>query len=444
MEKFSLKNKILMGVTLFSMFFGAGNLIFPPFLGAQAGTHTWIAFLGFAISAVGLPILGVIAVTKSGGLEHLASRVHPKFSFVYIMILYLAIGPCLAIPRTASTSFSMAVVPFMPEGVSAAIPQLLYSLVFFAAATAVAMHPEKLTEYLGKRLTPILLVLIVVLFAAGVIMAAGGNGILDASGAEPAELYVKGVAVQGFLDGYQTMDTLAALNFGMIVALNIQAKGIKKEKAVIKETISAGWIAGALLLTVYGMLTYVGKISGITFAGAANGTAVLVDMADILFGRMGTIILGVIFVIACFNTCVGLFSCCGKYFTEIFPKISYRGWVFVFAFVSMVLSNVGLDMILQYSVPVLNAIYPMAILLIILALVYRWTGRFRSIYPWTAALCGISSILIVLDQNGILIPGITRLIKMLPAYEAGFGWIMPTLAGAAAGILIDFTKKQTV
>ena len=349
MEKFSLKNKILIGVTLFSMFFGAGNLIFPPFLGAQAGTHTWSAFLGFAVSAVGLPILGVIAVTKSGGLEHLASRVHPGFSFVYIMILYLAIGPCLAIPRTASTSFSMAVVPFMPDGISAVIPQLLYSVVFFGAATAVAMHPEKLTEYLGKRLTPILLVLIIVLFAAGVIMTAGGNGVLDASGAEPAELYVKGAAVQGFLDGYQTMDTLAALNFGMIVALNIQAKGIKKEKAVIKETISAGWIAGALLLAVYGMLTYVGKISGITFAGAANGTEVLVDMAGILFGKMGTIILGVIFVIACFNTCVGLFSCCGKYFTEIFPKISYRGWVFVFAFVSMVISNVGLDMILKLS-----------------------------------------------------------------------------------------------
>ena len=135
------------------------------------------------------------------------------------------------------------------------------------------------------------------------------------------------------------------MNFGMIVALNIQAKGIKKEKAVVRETISAGWIAGILLLAVYGMLTYVGKISGITFAGAANGTEVLVDMAGALFGKLGTVILAVIFVIACFNTCVGLFSCCGKYFAGIFPKIGYRGWVFVFAFVSMVISNVGLDMI---------------------------------------------------------------------------------------------------
>ena len=167
-------------------------------------------------------------------------------------------------------------------------------------------------------------------------------------------------------------------------------------------------------------------------------------MAGALFGKLGTVILAVIFVIACFNTCVGLFSCCGEYFAGIFPKIGYRGWVFVFAFVSMVISNVGLDMILQYSVPVLNAIYPMAILLIILALVHRWMGRFRSIYPWTAALCGISSVLIVLDQNGIIIPGVTALIKMLPAYEAGFGWLLPTLAGAAAGILTDLAKKQTV
>ena len=155
--------------------------------------------------------------------------------------------------------------------------------------------------------------LIIVLFAAGAVTAAGGSSVLDAAGAEPAQLYVKGAAVQGFLDGYQTMDTLAALNFGMIVALNIQAKGIKKEKAVVRETISAGWIAGILLLAVYGMLTYVGKISGITFAGAANGTEVLVDMAGALFGKLGTVILAVIFVIACFNTCVGLFSCCGKY-----------------------------------------------------------------------------------------------------------------------------------
>ena len=280
MDKFDLKNKILIGITLFSMFFGAGNLIFPPFLGAQAGTRAVPAFIGFAVSAVGLPVLGVVAVTLAGGLNQLASRVHPGFAFVYILILYLAIGPCLAIPRTASTSFSMAVIPFLPSGASVGLVQFLYSVIFFAAASLVALHPEKLTEYLGKKLTPILLVLIAVLFAAAVINPVGDP-------AHPAELYEKGAAVQGFLDGYQTMDTLAALNFGMIVALNIQARGIRKKKAVMKETISAGWIAGILLLAVYAMLSYVGIFSSQMYFGNNNGTEGLVSMAAFLFGKAG-------------------------------------------------------------------------------------------------------------------------------------------------------------
>ena len=276
-QKLDLKTKFLMGVTLFSMFFGAGNLIFPPYLGAQAGTSAWTAFIGFAMSAVGLPVLGVIAVTVSGGLNALASRVHPKFAFVYIAVLYLAIGPCLAIPRTASTSFSMAGPPFLPESVPEAPVQLLYTIVFFLAASLVAMHPEKLTEYLGKRLTPVLLTLIAALFLAALVNPAG-------PAAAPAEAYASAAPVEGFLYGYQTMDTLAALNFGMIVALNVQALGVREEKAVTGETVFAGWIAGALLLAVYAMLTFVGRLSGTAFPGTADGTEVLMRTAEHLFG----------------------------------------------------------------------------------------------------------------------------------------------------------------
>ena len=435
MTKFDLKNKILIGITLFSMFFGAGNLIFPPFLGAQAGTSTVPAFIGFAVSAVGLPVLGVVAVTLAGGLDRLASRVHPGFAFVYILILYLAIGPCLAIPRTASTSFSMAVIPFFPGENSIAVVQFIYSLVFFAAASVIAMHPEKLTEYLGKRLTPVLLVLIVVLFAAAALNPAG-------EAAAPVEIYRSGAPVQGFVDGYQTMDTLAALNFGMIVAMNIRARGITKEKAVMRETISAGWIAGIFLLAVYSMLTFVGMTSSQAFPDSGNGTEVLVSMADHLFGKAGTVILAVIFVIACFNTCVGLFSCCGKYFSDVFPKISYRNWVFIFAFVSMVIANVGLDAILTFSVPVLNAIYPMAILLIFLSCTHRWLGRFPGVYLWSAVFCGVSSVLTVLDQNGFAIPGITLLLQRIPGYAAGFGWLLPTVVGILAGFITGYYRMK--
>ena len=428
MEKLSKENKILMGITLFSMFFGAGNLIFPPFVGAQAGREALVGGLGFALSAIGLPILGVAAVTKAGGLEQLASRVHKKFAFVYILILYLSIGPCLAIPRTASTSFSMAVVPFV--GQSNGTYQLIYSVIFFVVAAIIALKPEKLTEYLGKRLTPCLLILIAVVFLGSLIQPVG-------SFALPIGGYEEGAVIKGFLDGYQTMDTLAALNFGMIIAMNIREKGIQEERFVMRETISAGWIAGIVLLIVYGMLIYVGAISSEAFAGAENGTEILTSITNTLFGRVGILLLAFIFLIACLNTCIGLLSCCGKYFHSIVPKISYRGWVFFFAFISMIISNVGLTNILTLSVPLLNAIYPVAIVLIILAYAHGLLGKYKSIYPWSVAFCSITSVINALDQSNLVIPKITEAVRLLPFYKEGFGWVLPSVIGLIIGVLFS-------
>ncbi len=200
MKKLTIRNRVLVGLTLFSMFFGAGNLIFPPFLGAMAGQNTWTAMAGFALTAVGFPILGVAAVAGSGGLTALGSRVHPRFAFVFTLLIYLSIGPCLAIPRTASTSFEMAVKPFVEAGTGA---QLLYSAVFFAIAFLVALRPDRLTQRLGKVLTPCLLVLIVILFLGCLIHPAGAYGI-------PRGQYAAGPFSKGFLEGYLTMDTIAA------------------------------------------------------------------------------------------------------------------------------------------------------------------------------------------------------------------------------------------
>ena len=292
------KKLFLVGFTLFSMFFGAGNLIFPPFLGAQAGTALWLAFAGFAVSAIGLPIAGVAAVARAGGLPVLAGRVHPRFAQVFAVLVYLSIGPCLAIPRTASTSFEM-LTPLVGRST---LGQFLYSLVFFTAAYFVALRPEKLTQRLGRILCPALLVLIVVLFAGCILRpAASGYGV-------PTAAYAALPAAQGILDGYQTMDALAALNFGAVIALNIQAVGITEEAAVRRGTIRAGLVAGGMLLVVYAMLTHIGGISGAAFPGCDTGAAVLTALADGLFGRVGQVLLAAIFVIACFNTCVVL-SC---------------------------------------------------------------------------------------------------------------------------------------
>ena len=441
-QKLSLQNLLLVGFTLFSMFFGAGNLIFPPYLAARAGSEVIPAMAGFLISAVGFPVLGVAAVALSGGLEKLSGRVGKSFALIFTLTAYLAIGPFLAIPRTASTSFEMTVLPILTgAGVHLGAPlggtgmtvqfgaQLGYSLVFFGTALLLSFHPETLSERLGKVMCPALLVLIAVLFTGSLIWSMG------APGAPEAE-FAAGASVRGFTEGYQTMDTLAALNFGIIIALNIKNKGISREDSVVRETVKAGAVAGVLLSLVYAALAFIGGPVGQQAGEGANGARILTFVAGNLFGASVMVILGVIFFIACLNTCVGLISCCSQYFSTLAPKISYRVWAVIFALVSLLISSAGLDRILKYSVPVLNAIYPIAIVLIALAFASRAAGKRTWVYRLSILFTAVVSVVWALDQARISMFGLTGLIRQLPGYEPGLGWILPAVAGGLLGLLI--------
>ena len=380
------KKQLLIGFTLFSMFFGAGNLIFPPYLGAQAGTRLWLAFAGFAVSAIGLPIAGVVAVARAGGLPQLAERVHPRFAQVFSILVYLSI----------------------------------------AVAFLVAQHPEKLTQRLGKILCPALLALILLLFAGCLLHpAAAGYG-------TPTAAYTALPAVQGILDGYQTMDTLAGLNFGAVIALNIQALGVTEPREVERGTIRAGFLAAGLFAVVYAMLTHIGGIAGAAFPGCETGAETLTLLANALFGRVGQVLLAAIFIIACFNTCVGLISGVSEYFHQLWPKVPYTGWAAFFALTSMLLSNIGLASILELSVPLLNAIYPAAIVLIFLSFL---PGRFQrcSVYSWAIGLAALQSIPAALPLGPV-----AALANNLPLGALGFGWLLP----AAVGMGIGFLKKS--
>ncbi|MCC8025940.1 MAG: branched-chain amino acid transport system II carrier protein [Clostridium sp.] len=442
-QKLSKQNLLFVGFTLFSMFFGAGNLIFPPFLGAQAGTLTWHAMAGFLISAVGLPVLGVAAVALSGGLPKLAGKVHPAFAFVFTLLVYLSIGPCLAIPRTASTSFEMTVLPVLAQwkismgntigntgftvGTAA---QFGYSAVFFLIAMTVAFRPDKLTDRLGKVLCPALLILIGVIFIGCLVWPMGPYG-------TPSEIYRSGAAVKGFLEGYQTMDTIAALNFGIIISINIRAKGVEQDGSVVRETVKAGVIAGILLAMVYGALAHIGGPAGRGLEEGANGARILTLVAGNLFGNAGKMILGVIFFIACLNTCIGLLSCCSQYFTTLIPVIGYRLWVFVFAAVSLVISSAGLNKILAVSVPVLGAVYPVAIMLIVLAFLGPLTEKWPAMFPCTIFFTGAVSVVHALEQSKVTVPALTQATTWLPGYSSGLGWIVPALAGMAVGVMVS-------
>ncbi len=259
-------------------------------------------------------------------------------------------------------------------------------MLFFAAALALALQPERLTDRLGKVLCPILIALIVVLFVGCLVKPVGGYTV-------PTGNYTGNQAVRGFLDGYETMDTIAALNFGIIIALNIKARGVEQERAWCGAPSVRAGLQGAMLLVIYAMLAHIGAMAGGAFPGAANGAEILTKMVPAVFGTWGSAILAAVFVIACFNTCVGLISCCSEYFCGLFPRISYRWWAVFFAVVSMAVSNAGLNMILKVSVPVLNAIYPVAIVLILLSFCQKWLEGLRYVYPMAILFTGVSSVL---------------------------------------------------
>ena len=359
---------LLIGITLFSMFFGAGNLIFPPFLGYQAGTSVVPAFIGFVITAVAFPVLGVAAAAKVGGIDKLCEKIHPMFGRIFTLVIYICIGPLLAIPRTAGTSYAMFgfITDKAGEGSFLGVPlslliSLLFSALFFAAAGFLARNPEKLKDILGKRMTPVLLILIAAMFVASLFHP-------ELVPSAPAERYAENAVMTGFVDGYQTMDTLAAMVFGIVIALNIRALGVEDNDAVSIITIKSGFIAGAVLALIYGILAFMGADSMGIADGAENGTAILTALCEVFFGNMGPVVIAAIFFLACFNVCVGLLASCAEYFSDTFSFLSFNKWLLVFTVWSFLISILGIDMIISFSAPILSLIDPVALVIILLNL----------------------------------------------------------------------------
>ena len=427
-------HRLLMILTVFSLFFGAGNLIFPPFLAAQAGQNTWPAMAGFCLTAVGFPVLGVMAVTRVGDLHRLAARVHPAFAAVFPLLIYLAIGPGLAIPRTASTSFEMVAQATLEGSTRLPLWQLAYSLVFFAVAGLIALKPDALTQRLGKMLCPLLLALIGALFV-GCLLAPHPYG-------AAAEAYQTHPVIQGFLDGYQTMDAIAALVFGSVIALNLRALGLTEARVIRTEAALDGVGAGVLLGVVYLCLAHIGGVSGGVWPGAKNGAQVLSQLAGSVYGRGGMALLAAIFVVACLNTCVGLLSSCASYFHQRLPKVSYPAWVALFALISVGISNVGLNQILALSVPVLNLLYPIVLVLILLACLPK-AEALPLLYPITGWGTLAASAVLLAAESGVLPAALTEALHTLPLYAQGLGWLLPCLVFLALGAGLSLVKKRS-
>jgi len=435
LNKLTNRDIMFIGFMLFSMLFGAGNLIFPAYLGHAAGENVWLAVTGFIVSDAGLAVLGFIAIAKSGTLDTLVNRVNPTFALLFPMSIYLAIGPGLAIPRAGSLAYEMGVKPFLPQTMGASpFGLLIYTIVFFSIVFWFAKSPSKLVDRFGKILTPTLLILITIVFIKALF-----TDLTDFQGASLS--YKNNPVSQGFLDGYQTMDALGALICGIVFTNIFKNRKITKPALQVKYLTLFGLICGLLLTFCYLIIAYLGASASIT-GEVDNGAIVLSTALQQLFGQSGTIVLGLIFTVACLSVCIGLITSCAQYFSTIFPKLSYIKWTILLCSVSGFVANLGLSQILKVSVPVLGLMYPIAIALIALGLFHdRLPFNQRPVYIMTISLVGLFSLVEVVNTT-FLNGSLTGVLSHMPFQPNGFGWVIPGLLGLVIGSIIEKLKVQ--
>ena len=446
-NKLTGKQYVLISSMLFGLFFGAGNLIFPIILGAKAGNNIIPALIGMLITAVGVPLLGIVAmgISRSEGLLHMSGRVSKPYSYFFTCALYLTIGPLFAIPRCAATSFTVGINPIVGES-NTALWRLVFSAVFFAAVLFFSLRPSNIMESVGKWLNPIFLVFLGVLIVAALI-----SPVQSAFSVDPSGDYTSASFATGFLQGYDTLDALASLAFGIIVINVIRDHGVKKPESIAKCTVKSGIFSMTLMALIYALIAFVGAQSfGLYGERVLNdpnftGGDAFALIAKHYFGNAGIIILAITVTFCCLKTAIGLVTSCSETFSTIFPKtFSYKVYAIVFTAFSFVVSNIGLSKIITFSAPVLYFLYPLAIALILLSLFGKLFGYSKCVFVSTIAFTMIAAVLDLIRVSGIsaLKGFIETVSKYLPLYSAGMGWIIPTGAGFLIGLIIKALSKK--
>lgn len=440
------KETVFVASMLFGMFFGAGNLIFPVSMGQLSGNNMWQAAAGFLITGVGLPLLGVAAlgISREDGLMGLSSRVGRRYGKFFTCILYLTIGPFFAIPRCATVAYTVGVERIIPDSMQTAV-LAVFSLLFFAAVLFFSLRPGEILTWIGKVLNPLFLLFLGLLVIRALLSPMG-----SIFGAAPEGAYAAGAFYQGFLEGYNTMDALAGLAFGIIVVNVIRDLGVENPGDVAKNTVRSGILSSVLMAVIYVLVTVVGAQSRGVFPPSSNGGEALALIAGHYFGPAGAVILAAAVTLACLKTAVGLITSCGETFQKIFPKgPSYRKWAVLFSTLSFLIANLGLDAIVSWSKPVLLFLYPLAITLILLTLFGRLFGNDGRVYRWvtgfTAAAAAVDFINALPGQvlSALRLEKTAEAVRdFLPFAENGFGWICPALLGLVIGILYCAYKKS--
>ncbi|WP_125151967.1 branched-chain amino acid transport system II carrier protein [Clostridium rectalis] len=425
--KKTTKDYLVIGLALFAMFFGAGNLVFPPYLGKDMGTKFIIGAIGFVLTGVGLPFLAILACTRNeGSFENMAGKVSRKFAVLCAVAIFLAIGPMLAIPRTAATTYELTVQPMFP-----AISSLLSMILYFALNLCFVLKPSKIIDNIGKFLTPLLLIVLSIIIIKGILCPIGS--VINTNVQTPLST--------SLIEGYQTMDALAALMFATIITSSVIDKGYKG-KDIITLTTKAGIVAIVGLALVYGGLMYLGAQTSSMALGEITKTSLLLKISQMTLGSYGSIVIGIAIGLACFTTSVGLITAGANFFDNVSDgKLPYKINAIVISLVSIVIGTFGVDKIVKISVPVLSILYPVAITLVLINLFKNLSKN--SIVVKTSVYTALTvSLLDSLPNLGINIRFLKSLFGLMPLSSMGFGWVTPTIIALILSLIISQVKKN--
>ena len=438
------KNTWIVGFMLFAIFFGEGNLIFPPNLGFSSGQFFWPAIIGFVITGVGLPLLGIIVGSlDEGGYKGALNKINPTFGVIFLVAIYLTIGPLFAIPRTGATSYEMAIVPFLDK--PSALSLFIFTLIYFGITLWLSINPSKMVDRIGSILTPLLLVSIIALVIKGFMLLSGESPVTADS-----SIYTDNSRsfFSGFTNGYNTMDAIAAIAFSVIVISAIKGKGITKETGLFKQTVFSGIIAAIALGFIYVSLGWIGshyhltqdELSTISNNKLDLGTYLLTHVANATYGTFGKLLIGVIVSLACLTTSTGLVVAVSEYFHEIFPGISYKMYAVVFTLFSLVLANQGLSSVIAMSIPVLLVLYPIAMTLLLTMLLAKFIPTPQLAMQIPIFIVTIIAILSVLQSQFQIAPFMDH----LPLKGESMEWLLFAIVGYVIGLLIGKDKEKIV
>lgn len=432
MNKTKITNIFTIGFALFAMFFGAGNLLLPPLIGLKVGSSFNIAIFAFGLTGILLPFAGILAVIKSGNsFSDLSAKVNTKLGAIIGSVIMICIGPLIAIPRTAATTYEVGVKPFFPE-----LSPIIPSLLFFTITLVLAIKPSKIVDVIGNYLTPILLVLLAILIFVGIIN--------PKAAAPETGMYFKDSFTFGFIEGYQTLDVMASVIFaGIIINAAIQ-KGYTDSKSKSQVVISSGFLAVSSLLFVYGGLIYLGATSGITNPDIKR-SELLITISHNLLGKYGLIAIALTMAFACLTTSIALASAFGSFFSDLTNnRLKYEYIVIFCCIISFALSIFGVDDIINFAYPPLAFVYPITITLVLYVLFFGKKVTTKA--PYVGALIGAAliSTLSVLKIVGFLSEETVVTLNKIPLFAYDLGWVLPSILGFLIGLLIKSPQKQTL